>query len=142
MRWALTLAHRAAEAGEVPVGAVVVQAGAIVGEGHNETVARNDPTAHAEFLAVHRALTHLATDRLPEATLYVTLEPCAQCAGAIVLAKVGRVVFGAYDEKAGMAGSVGDLLRHPKLNHRAEVIGGVMADECARVLQSFFAARR
>jgi len=142
MRWALTLAHRAAEAGEVPVGAVVVQAGAIVGEGHNETVARNDPTAHAEFLAVHRALAHLGVDRLPEATLYVTLEPCAQCAGTLVLAKVGRVVFGAYDEKAGMAGSIGDLLRHPKLNHRAEVVGGLMAEECARLLQRFFAARR
>ena len=142
MRWALTLAHRAAEAGEVPVGAVVVLDGAIVGEAHNETVARNDPTAHAELLAIHRALARLATDRLPDATLYVTLEPCAQCAGAIVLAKVGRVVFGAYDDKAGMAGSVGDLLRHPKLNHRPEVIGGVMAEPCGAALQAFFAERR
>ena len=142
MQWALALAERAALAGEVPVGAVVVAGGTVVGEGHNETIIRRDPTAHAEILAIGRALQHLATDRLTEATLYVTLEPCAQCAGAIVLAKVGRVVFGAYDDKAGMAGSVGDLLRHPKLNHRAEVVGGVMADQSAAVLQRFFQARR
>lgn len=142
MRWALTLAHAAAASGEMPVGAVVVVGGTIVAEAHNETVARSDPTAHAELLAIHRALARLGTDRLSEATLYVTLEPCAQCAGAIILAKVGRVVFGAYDEKAGMAGSVGDLLRHPKLNHRTEVVGGVMAEACGAALRAFFAARR
>ena len=142
MRWALALAERAAAAGEVPVGAVIVSGGALVGEAHNETVTRRDPTAHAEILAIRRALRHLATDRLPDATLYVTLEPCAHCAGAIVLAKVGRVVFGAYDDKAGMAGSVGDLLRHPKLNHRPEVIGGVMAEQASPLLKRFFQARR
>ena len=142
MGWALAQAERAASAGEVPVGAVVVSGGAVVGEAHNETLAGRDPTAHAEVLAIRRALTTLATDRLTEATLYVTLEPCAQCAGAIVLSKVGRVVFGAYDDKAGMAGSVGDLLRHPKLNHRPEVVGGVMAAQSAALLQAFFQARR
>jgi tRNA(adenine34) deaminase len=139
---ALALARTAEAAGEVPVGAVVVQEGVILGEGHNETVARRDPTAHAEYLALQRALAHTGQDRLPGATLYITLEPCAQCAGAIVLAKVGRVVFGAWDEKAGMAGSVGDLLRHPRLNHRPEVRGGAMAEECGALLQQFFEAQR
>jgi len=142
MRWAVDLAARGALAGEVPVGAIVVERGRILAEAHNETVARRDPTAHAELLAVQRALAAERVDRLPEATLYVTLEPCAQCAGAIVLAKVGRVVFGCYDDKAGMAGSVGDLLRHPKLNHRPEVVGGVLAEAAAGVLSEFFAARR
>lgn len=142
MQWALAQAAEAASAEEVPVGAVIVSGGVVVGEGHNETMTRRDPTAHAEILAIGRALKYLATDRLTEATLYVTLEPCAQCAGAIVLSKVGRVVFGAYDDKAGMAGSVGDILRHPKLNHRPEVIGGVMAEQSAALLQRFFQARR
>ncbi len=142
MQWALAQAERAVAAGEVPVGAVIVSGGVVVGEAHNETIGRHDPTAHAEVLAIGQALRHLATDRLTDATLYVTLEPCAQCAGAIVLAKIGRVVFGAYDDKAGMAGSVGDLLRHPKLNHRPEVIGGIMADRSAMLLRSFFQARR
>lgn len=100
MRWALDLAERAASTGEVPVGAVVVHQGRVVAEAHNETIRRRDPTAHAELLAVQRALEHLGTDRLVDATLYVTLEPCAQCAGAIVLGKVGRVVFGAWDDQA------------------------------------------
>jgi tRNA(adenine34) deaminase len=142
MRGALELARRALEQGEVPVGALVVQGGRILGRAHNETVRRNDPTAHAELLAVRESLALLGVDRLPEATLYVTLEPCAQCAGAIVLAKVGRVVFGAPDPKAGMAGSVEDLLRHPRLNHRVEVLGGVMEGETGALLRSFFAARR
>lgn len=142
MGWALAQAERAASAGEVPVGAVVVSGGTVVAEAHNETMARRDPTAHAEVLAIRQALRALATDRLTDATLYVTLEPCAQCAGAIVLSKVGRVVFGAYDDKAGMAGSVADLLRHPKLNHRPEVVGGVMAAQSAALLQTFFQARR
>jgi tRNA(adenine34) deaminase len=139
---ALVLARTAEAAGEIPIGAVVVQEGVILGEAHNETVARRDPTAHAESLAVQRALSHTGEGRLSGATLYVTLEPCAQCAGAIVLAKVGRVVFGAWDEKAGMAGSVGDLLRHPKLNHRPEVRGGVMAEECGALLRDFFEQQR
>jgi tRNA(adenine34) deaminase len=142
MALALGQARSASDAGEVPVGAAVVRDGVLLGEAHNETVARNDPTAHAEFLAIRRALASAASDRLTEATLYVTLEPCAQCAGAIVLAKVGRVVFGAWDDKAGMAGSLGDLLRHPRLNHRAEVRGGVLAEECGALLQTFFLARR
>jgi tRNA(adenine34) deaminase len=140
--WALALADQGAEAGEVPVGALVVRRGVILGQAHNETVRRRDPTAHAELLAVQRALETAGADRLLDATLYVTLEPCAQCAGAIVLSKVGRVVFGAWDEKAGMAGSVGDLLRHPALNHRPEVIGGVRAEECGSRLSRFFDARR
>jgi tRNA(adenine34) deaminase len=140
MRAALALAGQGGARGEVPVGAVVRQEGRTLGSAHNETVARRDPTAHAELLAVQQALRAAGTDRLPEATLYVTLEPCAQCAGAIVLAKVGRVVYGARDPKAGMAGSVGDLLRHPSLNHRAEVWGGVLEEECGSLLRSFFAA--
>ncbi len=142
MRLAIDAARQAASAGEMPVGAVVVREGELLATAHNETVALRQPTAHAELLAIHRALARAGTDRLPEATLYVTLEPCAQCAGAIVLAKVGRVVFGAWDEKAGMAGSVGDLLRHPALNHRVEVQGGVLAEECGQLLRDFFATRR
>jgi tRNA(adenine34) deaminase len=139
---ALAEARTALREGEVPVGAVVVHSGRIVAADHNRPVARRDPTAHAELLAIQAALDALKTDRLSEATLYVTLEPCAQCAGAIVLAKVGRVVFGAWDDKAGMAGSVGDLLRHPRLNHRPEVLGGVSAEACGELLRQFFAARR
>lgn len=142
MHAALALAEAAVAAGEVPVGAVVVREGQVLGASHNETMATGDPTAHAEFLAIRRALVEVRTDRLPEATLYVTLEPCAQCAGAIVLAKVGRVVFGAWDPKAGMAGSVYDLLRHPRLNHRPEVVGGVLETECSILLRDFFEARR
>lgn len=142
MRAALELARRAAQMGEVPVGAVLMQEARVLGAAHNQTVARNDPTAHAESLALAEGLAALGTDRLPGATLYVTLEPCAQCAGALVLAKVGRVVFGAADPKAGMAGSVEDLLRHPRLNHRAEVLGGVMGEECGELLRTFFEARR
>jgi tRNA(adenine34) deaminase len=142
MAAALEEAHRAASIGEVPVGAAVLREGTVVARAHNETVQRRDPTAHAELLAVRQALSSLQTDRLSDCTLYVTLEPCAQCAGAIVLTKVGRVVFGAYDPKAGMAGSVGDVLRHPGLNHRVEVIGGVEEEECGRLLQDFFRDRR
>jgi len=142
MKAAIAEAREAASVGEVPVGAVVYRDSTVVARAHNESVARRDPTAHAELLAVQRALDQLQTDRLNDCTLYVTLEPCAQCAGAIVLAKVGRVVFGAYDPKAGMAGSVGDLLRHPRLNHRVEVVGGVEADACGEALQVFFRAQR
>jgi tRNA(adenine34) deaminase len=139
---ALTQARAAASAGEVPVGAVVVRDGTVIAEAHNEAAQRGDPTAHAELLAIQRALHMLGTDRLADTTLYVTLEPCALCAGAMVLAKVGRVVFGAYDPKAGMAGSVADVLRHPMLNHRPEVRGGVEEEACGRLLQSFFRDRR
>ena len=139
---AIAVAERAVAQDEVPVGAVVMRDGKVIATAHNETVTRRDPTAHAEALALWQALRILGTDRLTDATLYVTLEPCAMCAGAIVLAKVGRVVFGAWDEKAGMAGSVGDLLRHPRLNHRIEVIGGVDAERCGALLKTFFEQRR
>ena len=139
---ALAEAEFAAALDEVPVGAAVVRDGRVIARAHNETVARRDPTAHAELLAIQEALRAAGSDRLTDCTLYVTLEPCAQCAGAIVLAKVGRLVFGAPDPKAGMCGSVGDLVRHPRLNHRLEVIGGVEEAACARLLQEFFAARR
>ena len=142
MARALQLAEQGRLAGEVPVGAVVMAGDAVLGAAHNETIARTDPTAHAEVLAVRAALLRAGSDRLPDATLYVTLEPCAQCAGAIVLAKVGRVVFGAWDDKAGMAGSVEDLLRHPRLNHRCEVTGGMMAEQCGKLLRTFFEERR
>jgi len=139
---ALGEAREAASAGEIPVGAVVVRDGVVVAEGHNETARRDDPTAHAELLAIQRALQTLGTDRLADCTLYVTLEPCAQCAGAMVLAKVGRLVFGAYDDKAGMAGSIGDLVRHRRLNHHVDVQGGVLEEPCAALLVEFFKARR
>jgi len=142
MRRALAAAARGQAMGEVPVGAAVMRGGVLISEAHNETVVRRDPTAHAELLAIHAALQGLHTDRLSDCTLYVSLEPCAQCAGAIVLAKVGRVVFGAWDDKAGMAGSVEDLLRHAKLNHRPEVIGGVLAAECGELLRGFFQGKR
>jgi tRNA(adenine34) deaminase len=142
MQAALRLARAASVREEVPVGAVIVAEGDILAEAHNETIQRRDPTAHAELIALHRALQRVGEDRLPFATMYVTLEPCAQCAGALVLAKVGRVVFGAYDGRCGMAGSVYDLLRHPRLNHRPEVIGGLMAEECGEILKRFFASRR
>jgi tRNA(adenine34) deaminase len=139
---ALEQARKAASIGEIPVGAVLVRDGVVVAEGHNESVRRGDPTAHAELLAIQRALHTLGTDRLVDTTLYVTLEPCALCAGAIVLAKVGRLVFGAYDDKAGMAGSIGDLVRHPRLNHQVDVQGGVLEEPCAALLVEFFKARR
>ena len=139
---ALAEARAAAAADEVPVGAAILRDGAVVARAHNETVARRDPTAHAELLAIQEALRHLETDRLTDCTLCVTLEPCAQCAGAIVLAKVGRLVFGAYDPKAGMCGSLGDVVRHPRLNHRVELLGGVAAEACGALLQEFFQAKR
>ena len=142
MAGALAQARLAASKDEIPIGAVVMRGDELVAEAHNETVARRNPTAHAEMLAIERALEALHTDRLTDCTLYVTIEPCAQCAGAIVLAKVGKLVFGAYDEKAGMCGSVGDLVRHPRLNHRVEVRGGIDADECSTLIKDFFRVRR
>ena len=142
MTAALEQARLAASKDEVPIGAVVMRGDDIVAEAHNETVARKNPTLHAEMLAIERALDALRTDRLTDCTLCATIEPCAQCAGAIVLAKVGKLVFGAYDEKAGMCGSLGDLVRHPRLNHRVEVRGGVEAEECGRLIKTFFSAKR
>jgi len=146
MREALHLAREAALAGEVPVGAVVVCDGRrpddVLARVGNRMVRDRDATAHAELLALRQAARALGEARLEGCTLYVTLEPCAMCAGAMVLSRVGRVVFGAWDEKAGMAGSLGDLLRHPRLNHRPQVQGGVMGEECGEVLSRFFAERR
>jgi len=144
-RWmaeALEAAGGAAAYGDVPVGAVVVRGDEIVARAANRTVRDQDPTAHAEVLALRDAAAALGSWRLVGCTLYVTLEPCAMCAGAIVLARVDRVVFGAWDDKAGMAGSVGDVLRHPRLNHRPEVLGGVRGEEARTLLQRFFAGRR
>ncbi len=133
----LALAH-----GDVPVGAVVVFQGEVVGAGHNERERRQDPTAHAETLALQRAARRRGSWRQLDTVLYVTLEPCAMCAGAIVLARVPRVVYGASDPKAGAAGSVLDVLAEPRLNHRPVVDGGVLAAQCAALLSDFFAARR
>ena len=142
MREALAVAAEAAAAGEVPVGAVVVQGGAVIARAANRTVCDQDPTAHAEVLVLRAAARALGRWRLDDCTLVVTIEPCAMCAGALVLSRIERVVFGAWDEKAGMVGSVGDLLRHPRLNHRPEVVSGVLADECAALISTFFASRR
>lgn len=142
IRNALDVAREAARRNEVPVGAVIVRDGAIIAAAANRTLRDQDPTAHAEVLAIRDASTKLDRWRLDDCTLYVTVEPCAMCAGAIVLARVKRVVFGAWDEKAGMAGSVGDLLRHPRLNHRPEVRAGVLAEDCARLIADFFESQR
>lgn len=142
IRNALDLAREGVKRNEVPIGAVVVRDGSILAGATNRTIRDQDPTAHAEILAIREASSKLDSWRLDDCTLYVTLEPCAMCAGAIVLSRMKRVVFGAWDEKAGMAGSIGDLLRHPKLNHRPEVRAGVLADECARLLEEFFRRQR
>jgi tRNA(adenine34) deaminase len=142
MRHALALAACAAEAGEVPVGAVVVRAGQLLGEGVNAPISLADPTAHAEVRALRAAATRVGNYRLPGATLYVTLEPCAMCAGAVMHARVARVVYGARDPKTGTAGSVVDLFAEARLNHHAAVTGGVLQAECAVQISGFFAARR
>ena len=142
MSAALEEASAAASHGDVPVGAIMVRDDAVLARTSNRTVRDQDPTAHAELLAIRAAALALGNWRLEGCTLYVTLEPCAMCAGAIVLARLDRVVFGAWDEKAGMAGSIGDLLRHPRLNHRPEVLAGVRADEAGELLRRFFDARR
>jgi tRNA(adenine34) deaminase len=142
MAEALAEARAAALAGEVPVGAIVVREGVAIARASNRTIRDQDATAHAETLAIRAASAATGSWRLEGCSLYVTLEPCAMCAGAIVLARLDRVVFGAWDEKAGMAGSVTDLLRHPRLNHRPDVLAGVRAAECAELLTEFFRARR
>ena len=139
---ALEEARAAGEAGEVPIGAVIVRQGTIVGRGANRTVRDNDATTHAEMVAIRDASRAVGSWRLEGCTLVVTVEPCAMCAGAIVLARIDRVIFGAWDEKAGMAGSIADLLRHPRLNHRPEVLAGVREEECATLIREFFRARR
>jgi tRNA(adenine34) deaminase len=142
MRLALREAERALEHDDVPIGAVVVHEGEVIGAGANERELRGDPTAHAEVLALREASSRLGSWRLLDCVLYVTLEPCAMCAGAIVLARVPRVVYGAPDPKAGMAGSVLDVLGEPRLNHRPEVAAGLLAGESAELLRAFFGSRR
>ena len=142
MRLALREAERALEHDDVPIGATVVHEGEVIGAGRNERELRQDPTAHAETIALREASRALSSWRLVDAVMYITLEPCAMCAGAIVLARVSRVVFGATDPKAGAAGSVFDVLGEPRLNHRPEVAGGLLADEAGALLQDFFDDRR
>ncbi|MBJ7519737.1 MAG: tRNA adenosine(34) deaminase TadA [Solirubrobacteraceae bacterium] len=142
MRLAIREAERALEHDDVPIGAVVVHDGEVIGAGHNERELREDPTAHAEVLALREAARTLGSWRVLESVLYVTLEPCAMCAGAIVLARVPRVVYGTEDPKAGAAGSVIDVLDEPRFNHRPDVAGGLLREECAALLRAFFAARR
>jgi tRNA(adenine34) deaminase len=142
MAIALDLAREAATLGEVPVGAVVVKDGEIVGRGFNQPIGRHDPTAHAEVRALRDATGRLGNYRIPGCTLYVTLEPCAMCVGAMFHARIARVVFGARDPKTGAAGSVINLFGEARLNHHAEITGGVRAEECGALLSSFFAARR
>ena len=142
MREALAEAEAAADSGEVPVGAVVVAGGEIIARGHNRSETDNDPSAHAEIVALREAARRTGNYRLTDATLYVTLEPCAMCMGALVQARIERLVFGAYDPKAGAAGSAIDLSDSPSFNHRFEINGGVLADECGSVLKAFFESRR
>jgi tRNA(adenine34) deaminase len=143
MRHALDEARAALAGGDVPIGAVVLDAsGAVIATGHNEREAQHDPTGHAEIVALRRAGAMLGTWNLDGCTLAVTLEPCTMCAGAIVLARVARLVFGAWDPKAGAVGSLWDVVRDRRLNHRPEVIGGVAAEQCGELLEEFFAAKR
>ena len=142
MRQAIGLARQAKQQGEVPVGALVVRDGSIVGEGFNAPISARDPSAHAEISALRAAASRLSNYRLPACTLYVTLEPCAMCAGAIMHARIVRLVYGASDPKTGACGSVVNLFAEPKLNHHTEVAGGVLGQECAELLKIFFAVRR
>ena len=142
MARALELARLAAIRGEVPVGAILVRDGVLLAEGHNRTVSDSDPTSHAEVVVIRAAAARQGDWRLEETTLYVTLEPCAQCCGAIVLARVPRVVYGASDPKAGMAGSLGNLLQDARLNHRAEVTPGILGASAGILLRDFFRKRR
>jgi tRNA(adenine34) deaminase len=142
MRQALSLARQAADRGEVPVGAVLVRGSEVIGEGANRPIHNHDPTAHAEIIALRDAAQRVGDYRLNDSTLYVTLEPCIMCASALVHARVSRVVFGAWDPKAGGAGSIADIFAIPALNHRVDVFGGVLAEECGELLSAFFRARR
>lgn len=142
MRQALQLALRAQEEGEVPVGALLVLDNQVIGEGWNRPIGRHDPTAHAEIMALRQGGAVLQNYRLLNATLYVTLEPCVMCAGAMVHSRIRRLVYGAADEKTGAAGSLVDILHHPGMNHQVEIVSGVLADECAATLSNFFRLRR
>jgi tRNA(adenine34) deaminase len=142
MDLALKTAKNAAKAGEVPIGCVIVRGYEVIATAGNRTLTDRDPTAHAEILAIRQAAEAIGTERLVDCDLYVTLEPCTMCAGAAVLSRVDRLVFGAYDEKAGAVGSLWDVVRDRRLNHRPEVVGGVLADESAALLQAFFSDHR
>lgn len=142
MQIALQLAQEAAAAGEVPVGAIVVKNGEIIGRGYNAPITTHDPSAHAEIRAMRDAAAHLGNYRLVDCTLYVTLEPCAMCSGAIQHARIAKVIFGAQDPKTGACGSVINLMAEPKLNHHTSVTGGVLNEQCGAILSDFFAARR
>lgn len=142
MRLALDLARQAANNGEVPVGAIVVKDGTVVGRGVNAPIQNHDPTAHAEIIAMRQAAATLGNYRLVDCTLYVTLEPCAMCSGAIQHARIAKLVFGASDPKTGACGSVVNLMSEPKLNHHTEVVGGILAEECGALLSAFFKQRR
>ena len=142
MQLALDLATQAALNGEVPVGAIVVKDGVVIGRGSNAPVGLHDPTAHAEIIAMREAATYLGNYRLVDCTLYVTLEPCAMCSGAMQHARIARLVYGASDPKTGACGSVVNLMSEPKLNHHTEVLGGVLAEQCGAVLTTFFKQRR
>ena len=142
MQLALDLAHQAANIGEVPVGAIVVKDGVVIGRGSNAPIGLHDPTAHAEVIAMRQAAQHLGNYRLVDSTLYVTLEPCAMCCGAMQHARISQLIFGASDAKTGACGSVVNLMAEPKLNHHTEVISGVLAAECGAVLTTFFKQRR
>ena len=142
MQLALELAQQAAAKSEVPVGAIIVKDGEIIGRGSNAPISTHDPTAHAEIIAMRQAAAHLGNYRLVDCALYVTLEPCAMCSGAVQHARLAKLVYGASDPKTGACGSVVDLMREPKLNHHTEVIGGVLAQECGETLSTFFKMRR
>jgi tRNA(adenine34) deaminase len=142
MQLALQLAQAAAQAGEVPVGAIVVKDGIVIGRGSNAPISSHDPTAHAEVIAMREAATHLGNYRLVDCTLYVTLEPCAMCSGAIQHARIAKLIYGASDPKTGACGSVVNLMNEPKLNHHTEVVGGFLAKECGEILSDFFKQRR
>lgn len=142
MRQALSLAQRAQEEGEVPVGALLVLDNQVIGEGWNRPIGRHDPTAHAEIMALRQGGAVLQNYRLLNATLYVTLEPCVMCAGAMVHSRIRRLVYGAADKKTGAVGSLVDILRHPGMNHQVEIVSGVLAEECAATLSNFFRMRR
>jgi len=142
MRYALQLAQRAYQRGEVPVGAVLVHQQQVIGEGWNLPINDHDPTAHAEIMAIRQGGQHLENYRLLDTTLYVTLEPCVMCAGAMIHGRIGRIVYGASDAKTGAAGSLLDILRHPGMNHQPTIQGGVLAEECGTMLSEFFRQRR
>ena len=142
MAHALQLAEKAAHLGEVPVGAVLVKEGEMIAEGWNQPISHHDPTAHAEIMAIRTAARVLQNYRLPDTTLYITIEPCSMCAGAIIHARISRVVFGAFEPRFGAAGSSSNLLQNPQLNHQVKLTSGVLAEECALILKQFFKERR